>query len=86
MPADHHIFRYGGEFADLLIERAEGACLHARDGRAILDFTSGQMSAILLSAVLPLSTGGESNEAALRIARRMACSHTKHRSGSNASV
>ena len=113
MPASHHVFRYGGEFADLLIERAEGACLYDRDGRAILDFTSGQMSAILghshpevvatvreaagaldhlhssflstpviefadalaailppsLSAVLPLSTGGESNEAALKIAK-----------------
>ncbi len=113
MPADHHVFRYGGEFADLLIEHAEGACLYDRDDRAILDFTSGQMSAILghshpeivatvreavgaldhlhssflstpviefaealaailppsLSAVLPLSTGGESNEAALKIAK-----------------
>jgi 2,2-dialkylglycine decarboxylase (pyruvate) len=111
--SEHHVFRYGGEFADLIIDRAEGAWVYDRDGRAILDFTSGQMSAILghshpeivdvvqrgiaeldhlhssflsgpvidfaanlssllppeLSKVLPLSTGGESNEAALRIAK-----------------
>jgi 2,2-dialkylglycine decarboxylase (pyruvate) len=110
---DHHVFRYGGDFAELLIERAEGAYVYDGAGRAILDFTSGQMSGILghchpeiaatvreaagrldhlhstflsadviafaealaailpapLSKVLPLSTGGESNEAALRIAK-----------------
>ena len=109
----HHVFRYGGEFADLIIQRAEGACVYGPDGRAVLDFTSGQMSGILghshpeivatvrdaiaeldhvhssllsepvlrltealagilpesLSKVLPLSTGGESNEAALRMAK-----------------
>ena len=110
----HNIFRYGGgEFAELVVERAEGACVYGADGRPVLDFTSGQMSAILghshpeivatvreaaaaldhlhssflstpvlelsaalnallpasLSKVLPLSTGGESNEAALRIAK-----------------
>ena len=108
-----HVFRYGGDFADAIIEHASGALIHDRDGRAILDFTSGQMSAILghshpeivatvreaiatldhlhssflsgpvvdfanalaailpgsLSMVLPLSTGGESNEAALRMAK-----------------
>jgi 2,2-dialkylglycine decarboxylase (pyruvate) len=109
----HHVFRYGGDFADLIIQRAEGASVYGRDGRAVLDFTSGQMSGILghshpeivatvrdamaeidhlhssflsepvlrltdalaailpesLSKVLPLSTGGESNEAALRMAK-----------------
>ena len=109
----HHVFRYGGEFADEVIARAEGSYVFDRHGRAILDFTSGQMSAILghahpeivstisaaaagldhlhsaflsdtllefasalagilpvsLQKVLPLSTGGESNEAALRMAR-----------------
>jgi 2,2-dialkylglycine decarboxylase (pyruvate) len=108
-----HVFRYGGEFADLIVQRAEGACMYGPDGREVLDFTSGQMSSILghshpeivttvrnaiaeldhvhssllsepvlrltealaailpesLSKVLPLSTGGESNEAALRIAK-----------------
>jgi 2,2-dialkylglycine decarboxylase (pyruvate) len=103
-----HVFRYGGDFADLIIQRAEGACVYGRDGRQVLDFTSGQMSGILghshpeivatvrdaiaeldhvhssllsepvlrltealtgilpesLSKVLPLSTGGESNDAA----------------------
>ena len=42
-----HVFRYGGDFADAIIEHASGALIHDRDGRAILDFTSGQMSAIL---------------------------------------
>ena len=110
----HNVFRYGGgEFAELVIERAEGAFVYGTDGKAVLDFTSGQMSGILghshpeivatvraaigtldhvhssfltepvlrltealvailpdsLSKVLPLSTGGESNEAALRMAK-----------------
>jgi len=107
------VFRYGGRFADQCIVRAEGSYIYDRDGRAILDFTSGQMSGILghghpeivavvqdmvakldhlhsgflsepviefagalsdmlpagLDRVLPLSTGGESNDAALRIAK-----------------
>ncbi len=107
------IIRYGGDFADQLISRAKGSYIYDRDGREILDFTSGQMSGILghghpeivaavremvekldhlhsgflsepviefaesltgmlpdsLRQVLPLSTGGESNEAALRIAK-----------------
>ncbi len=107
------VFRYGGDFADQRIVRAEGAYIYDGDGRKILDFTSGQMSGILghghpeivavvqdmaanldhlhsgflsdpviafadalaemlpegLDRVLPLSTGGESNEAALRIAK-----------------
>ncbi|MCP5153367.1 MAG: aspartate aminotransferase family protein [Ectothiorhodospiraceae bacterium] len=110
----HHVFRYGsGDFADTVIARASGSYVYDRDGRAILDFTSGQMSSILghshpeivaaareavgrldhvhssfltddvlafsealaaivpdpLTKVLPLSTGGESNEAALRMAK-----------------
>lgn len=109
----HHVFRYGGEFAEVIIERADGAYVYGADGSPILDFTSGQMSGILghshpeivatvrdaiaeldhvhssflsdpvlrlteeltailpesLSKVLPLSTGGESNEAALRMAK-----------------
>ena len=111
-PRDH-LIRYGGEFSDLLIERAAGSWLTTEDGRRILDFTSGQMCATLghghpaileamreasgrvvhlfsgflsrdvtelareLMAVLPepltramfLSTGGEANEAALRLAK-----------------
>jgi 2,2-dialkylglycine decarboxylase (pyruvate) len=42
-----HLIRYGGEFADLLIERAAGCWLTCEDGRRILDFTSGQMCATL---------------------------------------
>ena len=112
-PEAEHVFRYTSEFADMVISSANGACIRDRDGRQILDFTSGQMSAILghahpeivatvneaiarldhlhssflsdvvidfanalsgllpdsLSRVLPLSTGGESNEAALRMAK-----------------
>jgi len=108
-----HVFRYGGSFAEPIIARAQGSYIYDQDGRAILDFTSGQMSAILghshaeivaemqdavaeldhlhssflslpvqafaetlagvlppnLAKVLPLSTGGESNEAALRMAK-----------------
>ena len=109
----HSVFRYGGEFAELVIERAEGTYIYSADGRPILDFTSGQMSGILghshpeivdavrqgvgsldhlhssflsspalelasdlaaicpggLDKVLPLSTGGESNEAAIKMAK-----------------
>ena len=108
-----HIFRYTAEFSDTVIAGADGAVVRDRDGREILDFTSGQMSAILghahpeivatvrdaverldhlhscflsdpvigladalaallpdsLCKVLPLSTGGESNEAALKMAK-----------------
>lgn len=111
--ADRHLVRYGGEFVRTLIDRAEGATLWDRQGRPILDFTSGQMCAVLghnhpavldaidragrsvlhlfsgmlsasvidvaveLAALLPpslqrvllLSTGAESNEAALRMAK-----------------
>ena len=111
MSIDNHVFRYGGDFAELVVERAQGAYFYDGQGRAILDFTSGQMSSILghshpeivdvvtrgfgsldhlhssflsdpvlkfaddlagvlpetLSKVLPLSTGGESNEAALDV-------------------
>ena len=45
--AQNTIFRFGGDFADQRIVRAQGACIYDSDGREILDFTSGQMSAIL---------------------------------------
>ena len=110
---DDKVIRYAGRFAPYFISRARGSYLYDTDGRAILDFTSGQMCAILghghpdivaamekamgevahlfsgmlsppvvelckaLSDLLPpgldkvilLSTGGESNEAALRMAK-----------------
>jgi 2,2-dialkylglycine decarboxylase (pyruvate) len=108
-----HLIRYGGSFLPSLAVRAEGAYVYDESGRAILDFTSGQMSGILghshpaivetidkatrelihlfsgmlsppvvelaevltgllpepLDKVLLLSTGAESNEAALRLAK-----------------
>jgi 4-aminobutyrate aminotransferase-like enzyme len=42
-----HLVRYGGSFEPLIIERAEGCFVYDADGRGILDFTSGQMSALL---------------------------------------
>ncbi|WP_119274225.1 aspartate aminotransferase family protein [Taklimakanibacter deserti] len=45
--AHKHLLRYGGSFEPLIIERAQGSYVYDADGRAILDFTSGQMSAIL---------------------------------------
>ena len=44
---DRHVLRYGGSFVPALIERAAGSFVYDSAGRAILDFTSGQMSAIL---------------------------------------
>jgi 2,2-dialkylglycine decarboxylase (pyruvate) len=107
------LIRYGGTFAPYLIARAAGCYVYDGTGRAILDFTSGQMSAVLghshpeivkvasrcletldhlysgmlsepvirladrlvelcppgLDRVILLSTGSESNEAALRMAK-----------------
>jgi 2,2-dialkylglycine decarboxylase (pyruvate) len=45
--ARRHLIRYGGRFEPMIIERAQGSFVHDADGRAILDFTSGQMSALL---------------------------------------
>jgi 2,2-dialkylglycine decarboxylase (pyruvate) len=107
-----HLLRYGGAFVEFVPVRAEGAFVYDAQGRRVLDFTSGQMSAILghahpeivatvresigrldhlfssmvsppvvdlaeglarlvpsLPKVLLLSTGGEANEAALKIAK-----------------
>jgi 2,2-dialkylglycine decarboxylase (pyruvate) len=117
--ARQHLVRYGGSFEPLIIERAEGRFVYDADGRAILDFTSGQMSAVLghchpeivavvsesvgrldhlfsgmlsrpvvdlasrLASLMPaglercllLSTGAESNEAALRMAKLVTGRH-----------
>ncbi|MGX7926905.1 aspartate aminotransferase family protein [Tsuneonella sp. HG094] len=108
-----NLVRYGGSFLPQLIERASGSYVYDENGRALLDFTSGQMSAILghahpeivatmktaadepvhlfsgflsspvvklaevladllgpeLSKAILLSTGAESNEAAIRMAK-----------------
>lgn len=45
--AEDHLIRYGGNFTPMLIERAKGTYLYDQSGRAILDFTSGQMCATL---------------------------------------
>ena len=42
-----HLVRYGGEFAPFIAERAQGSFMWDATGRRILDFCSGQMSAIL---------------------------------------
>ena len=116
--ASKHLTRYGPSFETVIIERAEGSHVYDADGRAILDFTSGQMSAVLghghpdivatadrqmrsvahlfsgmlsrpvvelaerLAALAPglervqlLTTGGESNEAAIRMAKLVTGGH-----------
>jgi 2,2-dialkylglycine decarboxylase (pyruvate) len=110
--ARRHMLNYGGNFVAFVPVRAEGCFVYDEDGRRVLDFTSGQMSAILghchpevvaaarsaaatldhlfssmlsrpvvdlaeaLAATMPalprvmlLSTGGEANEAAIKIAK-----------------
>ena len=111
--ADHALIRYGGKFSHFVAASAKGSFIYDARGRRVLDFTSGQMSAILghshpaivetvqhsiatldhlfsgmlsepvidlaealntitppgLDRVLLLSTGAESNEAALKMAR-----------------
>ncbi len=42
---ERHVVRYGGSFVPAVIERAQGAYVPDSAGHAILDFTSGQMSA-----------------------------------------
>lgn len=116
--AKKHLTRYGGAFEEIIVERAEGSFVHDADGRAILDFTSGQMSAVLghahpdvtatverqaravahlfsgmlsrpvvelatrlagtapgLDRVQLLTTGAESNEAAIRMAKLVTGGH-----------
>src|SRR5215510_2918896 len=116
---ERHVVRYGGVFTPEIIARAEGSFVYTEDGRRILDFTSGQMSAILghahpeivatvrdqigrldhlfsgmlsrpvvdlcrriadslpqpLSKALLLTTGAESNEAAVRMAKLVTGRH-----------
>ncbi|HUB12416.1 MAG TPA: aspartate aminotransferase family protein [Acetobacteraceae bacterium] len=110
--ANRHMLNYGGHFVPFVPVRAEGAFVYDADGCRVLDFTSGQMSAILghchpeivavirdaagrldhlfssmlsepvvdlaeaLASLVPalprvvlLSTGGEANEAAIKIAK-----------------
>ena len=45
--ARHSLIRYGAAFHDTEITAARGARVFCADGRSLLDFTSGQMSAVL---------------------------------------
>ena len=116
---DRHVVRYGATFTPEIIARAEGSFVYTEDGRRILDFTSGQMSAILghahpeivatvrrqistlahlfsgmlsrpvvdlcrrlaeslpapLAKTMLLTTGAESNEAAVRMAKLVTGGH-----------
>ncbi len=110
--ARRHMLRFGGEFVPFVAARAQGSFVWDAAGRRVLDFTSGQMSAILghshpeivavvreqiatldhlfssmlsapvvdlaehLARLVPslpktmlLTTGGEANEAAIKIAK-----------------
>src|SRR5271168_2553786 len=110
--ARRHMLNFGGSFVPFVPVRAEGSFVFDAAGRRVLDFTSGQMSAILghchpeiveticdaaerldhlfssmlsppvvnlaealaglvpdLPRVMLLSTGGEANEAAIRLAK-----------------
>ncbi|GAA3873350.1 aspartate aminotransferase family protein [Streptomyces sedi] len=44
---ERHLVHYGASFTPRIIERAAGSHVYDSEGRAILDFTSGQMSAVL---------------------------------------
>ena len=44
---DRYLVRYGGSFVPAVVERAQGCFVYDAQCRAILDFTSGQMSAVL---------------------------------------
>lgn len=112
-PIDRPLLHYGRDFLAELIVRAEGSYLYTEQGRAVLDFSSGQMCATIghnhpkivaamtkagqtvihldstmlspdvvdlakrLCELLPeplrkvqlLNTGGEANEAAMRLAK-----------------
>ena len=61
--ARQHLVRYGGSFEPLIIERAEGCVVYDADGRALLDFTSGQMSALLAIATRRSSRSSASTSA-----------------------
>lgn len=44
---DRHLIRYGGTFTPRIITRASGSYVYDDQDTPILDFTSGQMSAVL---------------------------------------
>ncbi|MEO1653099.1 MAG: aspartate aminotransferase family protein [Bacteroidota bacterium] len=44
--AEQVLIRYCGEFSPYLIEKAQGSYIYSTEGKAILDFTSGQMCSV----------------------------------------
>ena len=116
---ERYVIRYGGTFTPEIIEPAEGSFVYTADGRRLLDFTPGQMGAILghshpavmetvlrqigvrdhlssgmlsgpgvdlarrlaqtlpgpLAKVMLLTTGAESNKAAIRMAKLVTGKH-----------
>jgi 2,2-dialkylglycine decarboxylase (pyruvate) len=44
--AEAAMIRYCGDFSPFLIERAKGSYIYTKEGKAILDFTSGQMCSV----------------------------------------
>jgi 2,2-dialkylglycine decarboxylase (pyruvate) len=48
--ANRHLLHFGCEFASFVPARALGCYLYDANGGRMLDFTSGQMSAILVTA------------------------------------
>ncbi len=65
--AEEVLIRYCGEFSPILIEKAKGSFIYDQDGRAILDFTSGQMCSIF-----------GHNHPAVVSAIHKACDHSLH--------
>jgi 2,2-dialkylglycine decarboxylase (pyruvate) len=45
--AHRHLVRYGATWSPFVADRATGAFVADASGRKVLDFTSGQMSAVL---------------------------------------
>ncbi|MCE2612709.1 aspartate aminotransferase family protein [Flavobacteriaceae bacterium D16] len=44
--AEDTLIRYCGDFSPSLVEKAKGSYIYTKDGRKILDFTSGQMCSV----------------------------------------
>lgn len=44
--AEDVLIRYCGSFSPILVDRSEGVYIYTKEGKAILDFTSGQMCSI----------------------------------------
>ncbi len=45
--AEEVLIRYAKDFSPILVDRAQGSYIYDKDGKAILDFTSGQMCSII---------------------------------------